>query len=231
MTKQEFINSVRSSKIYVNGKFKELQEKLFELGAMWNGDKVSKFYEYDAPFIFINDNLKITHSNRMSSFVNDPGKEVSADYVLSTKYDDYKIGDYIVKKTGAICILRDSHETQDVFYMYHHESLSELIDYSLPNQIERLATEKEIEKHTKYWKSQGKIWNPKALMIEDYNWTPEHGEIFYSINYKGSVNHRVYVHHSDQKSDINLGNYFKTKSAAKKASLEIMELFKKLPKY
>ena len=51
MTKEEIKKFLDNTKVYVNGKSKEIQEKLFSFGYTWNWDNRVKFTK--EPFLFI----------------------------------------------------------------------------------------------------------------------------------------------------------------------------------
>ena len=81
MTKEEIKKFLDNTKVYVNGKSKEIQEKLFSLGYEWNnGEKTID--NIDCTFLFIDDK-SIAYNNSMLYFSNCPSKEITADEILS----------------------------------------------------------------------------------------------------------------------------------------------------
>ena len=76
---REFLNN---SKIYVNGKSKEIQEKLFSLGYKWDNKRVEP-QNIDKPFLFIYDNGIITYTSNMEYFKNHGHKEITLKELLS----------------------------------------------------------------------------------------------------------------------------------------------------
>ena len=68
--------------MYVNGKSKEIQEKLFSLGYLWN-DGSSMVDNVDKPFLFIYDYKTIRHSDDMVCFTNYNYREITADEILA----------------------------------------------------------------------------------------------------------------------------------------------------
>lgn len=81
MTKEQAVEMLKNRKVYVNGKSKEIQEKLFDLGWKWgNGDTVILFV--DKPFIYIYSE-HITWGENMDEFSEDEKKEISAEEIQS----------------------------------------------------------------------------------------------------------------------------------------------------
>ena len=81
-----------NTKVYVNGKSKEIQEKLFEIGFLWGGFSGNNISYTDAPFLFINN--RITRSSDMNVFNRDGNKEISAEDILNIKIDEgFKLKD------------------------------------------------------------------------------------------------------------------------------------------
>ena len=81
MTREEIRKFLDNTKVYVNGKSKEIQEKLFSFGYTWNWDNRVKFTK--EPFLFISGTGGITHSNDMVLFNKDEYREITADEILS----------------------------------------------------------------------------------------------------------------------------------------------------
>lgn len=84
MTKEEIRKILDNTKVYVNGKSKEIQEKLFSFGYTWiNGECIVQ--ETDAPFLFIYDDKSITFIESMDYFVRHKNREITAEEILSLK--------------------------------------------------------------------------------------------------------------------------------------------------
>lgn len=87
MTKKEAQDSLRNTKVYVNGKSKNIQEKLFEIGVQWStGSSIVKYTE--RPFLYIDHDLKMTHELDMEYFNNSPLMEITADYILNIQINE-----------------------------------------------------------------------------------------------------------------------------------------------
>jgi len=86
MTKEEARQSLFNTKVYVDGKSKEIQEKLFELGFKWI-DNTTDICFLKKPFLFFDNNGYITYMCDMEYFANSEYKEVSAAYILNLKWD------------------------------------------------------------------------------------------------------------------------------------------------
>ena len=84
MTQKEIDKFLANTKVYVNGKSKEIQEKLFSLGYMWNEDSTGTVVCHtEAPFLFIYEDKVITMSNDMDLFCSHENSEITAEEILS----------------------------------------------------------------------------------------------------------------------------------------------------
>ena len=81
MTRKEVVEFLANTKVYVNGKSKEIQEKLFSLSYTWLRSNKVQFVEN--PFLFISDNGRISYSNDMVFFQDDEYTEITAEQILS----------------------------------------------------------------------------------------------------------------------------------------------------
>ena len=82
MTKKEAIEYLNNSKIYVNGKSREIQVKLFSLGYKWDTNDKEVLYT-NKPFLFIHEDSKITCSNNMEFFKSYEYREITSEELLS----------------------------------------------------------------------------------------------------------------------------------------------------
>lgn len=82
MTQKEIDKFLANTKVYVNGKSKEIQEKLFSLGYTWNTGSIEVGYT-TAPFLFIHKDMSFTQSSDMELFIDYPHHEISAEKILS----------------------------------------------------------------------------------------------------------------------------------------------------
>lgn len=86
MTRQEFIESLQGTKVYVNGRSAEIQTRLFALGFKWSStDKEIKYT--DRPFLFLEDS-EVAHSDDMNYFSSYESKEITAEYILDTEFEE-----------------------------------------------------------------------------------------------------------------------------------------------
>ena len=81
MTKEEIRKFLDNTKVYVNGKSKEIQEKLFKFGYSWGVRDRNVSYT-DQPFIYISDKY-LSCSSDMEFFIKNPNLEISAEQILS----------------------------------------------------------------------------------------------------------------------------------------------------
>ena len=83
MTKEEIKKFLDNTKVYVNGKSKEIQEKLFSFGYMWTGSDPTKVDCEDKPFLFIHKGGYISYGEDMNFFKKHENKEITAEEILS----------------------------------------------------------------------------------------------------------------------------------------------------
>lgn len=89
MTQKEIDKFLACTKVYVNGKSKEIQEKLFSLGYEWiEGDTDVIFTE--CPFLYINENHRIEYGTDMCVFTEHEHREITAEEILSLKLTEPK---------------------------------------------------------------------------------------------------------------------------------------------
>lgn len=82
MTRKEIDEFLADTKVYVNGKSKEIQKKLFSLGYERNGEGTKICYT-NMPFLYIFKNRHIVSGNDMSFFTEHKHREISAEEILS----------------------------------------------------------------------------------------------------------------------------------------------------
>lgn len=82
MTQKEIEKFLANTKVYVNGKSKEIQEKIFSFGFYWKG---SSYYVVNTtePFLYLSENKGITYGDDMKFFTEHEYREVSAEEILS----------------------------------------------------------------------------------------------------------------------------------------------------
>lgn len=81
MTQKEIHEFLANTKVYVAGKSKEIQEKLFSIGYKWNeGNTDVSFTEY--PFLYINKNHHISYGSDMCVFIEHGHHEITAEEIL-----------------------------------------------------------------------------------------------------------------------------------------------------
>ena len=83
MTQKEINEILDNTKVYVNGKSKEIQEKLFSFGYSWNDDSSTDVCHTEAPFLFIYEDTSITMSSEMDVFCDHENSEITAEEILS----------------------------------------------------------------------------------------------------------------------------------------------------
>lgn len=84
MTRKEVDKFLANTKVYVNGKSKEIQEKLFSLGYIWNNCRTNTVVRHiEAPFLFIYENKEITKSSDMELFCSHENSEITAEEIIA----------------------------------------------------------------------------------------------------------------------------------------------------
>lgn len=178
MTKEEAKKMLANTKVYVNGKSKEIQRKLFEIGFSWRGFSENIIRVENSPFLFI-ENL-ITHSADMLVFKNYPLKEISAEDILNIKLDDeFKDGDiiYSITKKGNSFISIFKEMSNEKMYTYAAFAIGGFLTYGTSPKSYwfgllydifniRLATEKEKKILFSALKEKDLKWNQETKKIE-----------------------------------------------------------------
>lgn len=82
MTQKEIEKFLTNTKVYVNGKSKEIQEKLFSLGYTWFPDKVKVEFA-DKPFLYIFNSKILHYGGNMEDFSDSKNKEITAGQILA----------------------------------------------------------------------------------------------------------------------------------------------------
>lgn len=83
MTQKEIDNFLANTKVYVNGKSGEIQEKLFSFGYGWNFGNPTKLGKIDIPFLFIHKNRCITYVDDMCYFKEHDYREITTEQILA----------------------------------------------------------------------------------------------------------------------------------------------------
>lgn len=83
MTQKEIDKFLYNTKVYVAGKSKEIQEKLFKLGYSWDNSNSHNVTFTNFPFLYIDGNKILGCSTDMEYFMKDYYREITADEILS----------------------------------------------------------------------------------------------------------------------------------------------------
>ena len=172
MTKEEAKKALNNTKVYVNGKSKDIQEKLFEIGFKWPvGDK-NKVDQTDCPFIYMHDAI-IRVGCDMEFFTGHEHKEISAEDILNIHLDKFKDGDIVKNNSGTILIYRGTTRglidgiLTDVaigsgFYYRYDESV---MGFGLTQEYE-MATKEEKKSLLERLKEEGYRFNEETKQVE-----------------------------------------------------------------
>ena len=83
MTRKEIDKFLANTKVYVAGKSKEIQEKLFSLGYCWHIGGSTEVKHENEPFLFIYKVYSISCTNDMCTFMRSEYREISAEEILA----------------------------------------------------------------------------------------------------------------------------------------------------
>lgn len=176
MTKEEAKKMLTNTKVYVNGKTKEIQEKLFEIGFSYTF--VNNAHHF--PFIYLNDDFYLRVGKDMTFFKEHHFREVSAEDILNIKIDEESN-----LKDGDIFCYTNIHGNHWIYifnrieepkYLTHLDLCIETCNLYSSGVHEfgtidnitnvRLATEEEKEKLFFALKKQGLFWNEGTKQVE-----------------------------------------------------------------
>ena len=115
MTKEEIRKFLDNTKVYVNGKSKEIQEKLFSFGYKWDRSNSTDVHNTEKPFLFISKRDGITHANNMTVFTEHENREITADEILSLEITEPS---YRPFKSQDEC-WREMHNHSDFGWVKH----------------------------------------------------------------------------------------------------------------
>lgn len=82
MTREEIEKFLANTKVYVSGKSKEIQEKLFSLGYKWS-QGLAVVCSLDYPFLYIQEDMSFKKGSDMEYFSKHKNREISAEEILS----------------------------------------------------------------------------------------------------------------------------------------------------
>lgn len=89
MTKEEIRKFLDNTKVYVNGKSKEIQEKLFSFGYSWGGGiNHTVVSNVNKPFLFIYKDKHFACTNDMCYFTEHKNREITVDEILSLEISE-----------------------------------------------------------------------------------------------------------------------------------------------
>lgn len=86
---REAIEFLANTKVYVNGKSKEIQKKLFSLGYEWSDGDTNICYT-KSPFLYISSSMTFTMGNDMEHFSERILREVTPEEILNITIDEPK---------------------------------------------------------------------------------------------------------------------------------------------
>ena len=181
MTKEEAKKMLTNTKVYVNGKSKQIQEKLFEIGFLWKGDEEKEISHMAYPFLYLTE--YITCNESMLFFKDSPLTEISAEDILNIKIDEE-----LFPKNGDILFMKEKDSNEpfvSIFKKIEDKRIYTYIDLIIKtgylndldlsesylcyvNDIDvlRLATKEEKELLFNALKEKGLIWNEGTKDVE-----------------------------------------------------------------
>lgn len=106
MRKEEAMDFLDNTKVYVHGKGEKIQDKLFEIGFTWR-DGTTVYDHTEAQFLYITDK-KMTYGLELVTFREKEAREVSVDDILNIKIDKF------MKKEQKVWIQGDSDRGKEI---------------------------------------------------------------------------------------------------------------------
>ena len=181
MTKEEAKKMLTNTKVYVNGKSKQIQEKLFEIGFLWKGNEEKEISHMAYPFLYLTE--YITCNESMLFFKDSPLKEISAEDILNIKLDEEfipKHGDIIFVKSGDSSFIEifDSYKdyglTNKFIWCSYYISLgvpfsvNESGGYLFKDDIDEIRLANVYERNLLFYalKEKGLVWNEEKKEVE-----------------------------------------------------------------
>ena len=95
MTKSEIRKFLDNTKVYVNGKSKEIQEKLFSFGYSWRFTRSAKVEVPEKQFLFIYDDGFIACTNNERYFIDHGNRKITAEEILSLEISEPLIKPFV----------------------------------------------------------------------------------------------------------------------------------------
>lgn len=134
MTKEEIRKFLDNTKVYVNGKSKEIQEKLFSFGYIWFGGNPKGVFRVYEPFLFIHKDGCITCANDMCTFTEHEHREISADDILSLEITEPSYRPFKTKEECWNEMLKHQpfgwvHHRMDNFYAPLRVDIDDHLDF------------------------------------------------------------------------------------------------------
>ena len=120
MTQKEIDKLLANTKVYVAGKSKEIQEKLFSLGYSWNVDSTgTNVCHTEAPFLFIYEDKVITRSSDMDLFCSHENSEITAEEIIALEITEPTYRSF---KTQKEC-WEEMHKHSDFGFIRYEDSI------------------------------------------------------------------------------------------------------------
>ena len=116
MTREEIRKFLDNTKEYVNGKSKEIQEKLFSFGYSWCAGESIKEDFINKPFLYMDEHGNINYGSDMLIFKEHRYKEISAEEILSLEITEPS---YRPFKSQDEC-WREMHNHSDFGWVKHN---------------------------------------------------------------------------------------------------------------
>lgn len=161
MTQKEIEKFLTNTKVYVNGKSKEIQEKLFSLGYKWC-DGYTKVDYTDCPFLYIYEESKFISGNNMVNFSDNENREITAEEILSLELTKPKFDPKTLKPFDRV-VVRDTirnwkcglfSHIKDSVTEYKYSCIGSDYVYCIPYNEETkylLGTADEAPEYYRYW--------------------------------------------------------------------------------
>ena len=113
MTQKEIDKFLANTKVYVNGKSKEIQEKLLSLGYKWC-DGYTEVDDTESPFLYIYES-KFISGNNMVIFSDNENREITPEDILSLELTKSKFDPKTLQPFDKV-LIRRGNENYNVWF-------------------------------------------------------------------------------------------------------------------
>jgi hypothetical protein len=189
MNKKEAKAMLTNRKVYVNGKSKEIQEKLFEIGFKWDEGQ-DTVISTNSAFLYTNED-SIMEDGDMMFFMRQPEKEISAEEILNIVIDkEFHYGDILINRTNNyLVVYQEKYDSGIISYKSCYD-IGEKTLYVMDSPVcgsytkyYDLANQEEQQILFDALKKEGYCWNDENKLIERSDSKFKDGDILSCLSF------------------------------------------------